>query len=93
MLEIVQREASWKPTELSHRQIEQMIHKYIKPETEQKEWLIVFQVVPYIDSIYVYYDEYNAKELNYVKRFTFHEDYAWNSFDEQFFRNKCRLCL
>lgn len=89
MLEIVQREASWKPTELSHEQIEQIIHKHLNPKKEQKEWLIVFQVVPYIDSFYVYYDEYNVKSPGYVKRFTFCDDYAWSFWDEQFFIKNC----
>lgn len=89
MLEIVQKEDSWKPTELSRKQIEQMIHRYIKPENEHREWLVVFQAVPYIDSIYVHFDEDSTESPDYVKRFTFHDGYVWSFLDEQFFKENC----
>lgn len=37
MLEIVQRETSWIPTELSKEQIDEIIHKHLKNEEELKE--------------------------------------------------------
>lgn len=89
MLEIVQRKDSWKPTELSYKQIEQIVSKHVNPENKQKEWLIVFRVVPYIDSIYVYDEEYNLKSPDYVKRFTFCDNNVWSFSDEQFFINNC----
>lgn len=50
-------------------------------------YLHIFQIEPYIDSIFIEYGEY--REIFDIRRFTIKEDYIWNGDDEDFFHEYC----
>lgn len=50
-----------------------------------RDYLIITQVEPFIDSIYVHNTGSDSLERMYKKRFVFHDGYIWDFEDEKFF--------
>ena len=55
------------------------------------DFLYIFQIEPYIDSIYIEYGEDLSPVM--IQRFAFHEDFAWDGESEAFFHEHCvKVC-
>lgn len=84
MLEFGFAENKWNPPELSDKDIKTLLDK-TNPQLLNAEYcLIIFQAIPFIDSILV-------SNTRYVARFTFHENYIWSSDNEELFVRACLL--
>ncbi len=90
------RENIWTPPEITNELIESCwtgiehnTHKNI-----ERNYLVIFRSTPYIDTIYVEFNDSISDSPTYIKRFTFHDDYIWSYEDEKEFEDKClrNLC-
>mgnify|MGYP000004954785 FL=1 len=80
------KENTWMPQKISPEITERCIAEAL--HSKANEYLAIFQIEPYIDSLFLKCDRNNIKKINW-KRFTFHEGYRWEYEDECFFRNQC----
>ena len=78
----------WEPPEIRDSDLAAYLSSIQPGESEKRDRLIIFRVKPYIDSLYVQYDDASGKPT-IRKRFTFHEDYRWEYEDERFFVDNC----
>ncbi len=87
MLEIFSLDNKWNPPELSSLELEEYCNQIFK--SEDKNYLVIFKVEPYIDSVLVQVNDTNPQEAVCVKRFTFHEGFVWDFETEKFFVERC----
>lgn len=79
----------WTPEPLPEEKIEELYQSVRPNPGEEAEWLIIFRVDPYIDSLYVHYSFRSNEKPIKIKRFTFQEDYRWSYADENYFSQHC----
>ncbi len=84
MLEYLFHENVWEPPILTEDKIDNLLDE--APESTPGH-LVIFQIEPYVDSLYIEYD--SANQTIQTMRFTFHEGYAWTKEEEADFENKC----
>lgn len=86
MLELFAKENTWNAPEIDEEKLLADLEAD-RDGNQSDEILHIFRTVPYVDSVYVKYDTDNQPLT--VKRFTFHDGYAWTDTDEDFFREHC----
>ena len=84
ILDVVPKTSVWMPPEIDAYDLAMSVRNDINA-SQSRQCLYVFQGVPYIDSLYIEYDE-NRIPL-FMRRFTFRENHYWDSWKEIFFLN------
>ena len=89
LLEIGYQDNTWEPPEIDENILFQMAVdvREDKNAIQSKEYLYIFRTNPYIDSVYIVYDE--GRQPVSLRRFTFHEGYIWSRSDELYFHEHC----
>ena len=80
------KENTWNPPDLNTVIVKNCIHEAV--EKGANEYLAIFQISPYIDSLFIRCDK-NEPGKFLRKRFAFHEGYTWKYEDECFFHTHC----
>lgn len=70
MLEVMNKESTWQPPKISQNDLIDIFNNNTNHNIRQGEHFIIFKMSPYIDSVYVSYDE---DKISIIKRFTFAE--------------------
>lgn len=86
MLEVMNKESTWQPPEISQNDLIDIFNNNTNHNIRQGKHFIIFKMSPYIDSVYVSYDE---DKISIIKRFTFAEGYDWGYKREKYFREHC----
>lgn len=86
MLDFMLCKNTWNPPELSNQVLLDIctdgLPDNIGPDGD---FFIIFQIEPYIDTIYVHFTGEDNVASMYKKRFVFREDYKWDYEDERLF--------
>lgn len=86
LLDINKSDNTWIPPEIDARGLALSLKNDMNAQ-QSMEYLHIFKVVPYIDSIYIEFDA--DRKLVVIKRFAIHEGYRWSIDDEEFFHSHC----
>ncbi|MCR5251674.1 MAG: PcfJ domain-containing protein [Lachnospiraceae bacterium] len=83
-----ERKNSWEAPPIEEALL--MAMASLEPESKKKdEFFYIFRVKPYIDALCILFDA--EHEPAACRRFTFHEDHAWDREDEGFFKETCLI--
>ncbi|MCM1082743.1 MAG: hypothetical protein NC428_04615 [Clostridium sp.] len=86
MLNFFQIKNTWNPPQIA----EDALNKYYEEVPDDyDDYLVILQTKPYIDALYVHYDNYVSENPMYSKRFVFKENYVWDYEDEQIYIDRC----
>jgi len=86
ILEIHTEKNTWMPPGIDEYAMAESMAQDVNAK-QGEGFVYVFRTQPYIDSVYVRYDE-NRKPVE-IKRFTFHEGYIWSNKEERVFDEYC----
>lgn len=89
MLEILRKENTWNPPELTREELLGILRDRIQFLEHRQDYWVVFQVLPYPDCIYAHYEEGSMGDPSVVRRYTFHEGYCWSEKQERYFEKHC----
>lgn len=90
MLDIIGTVANtWMPPSLSTDEIHRICTDHMKSDQPDSDFLAIIKIEPYIDALYIHYDDCNNPFSAYTRRFTFHEGYRWDCEEERVFVEKC----
>lgn len=84
MLNLLQRENTWCPPDIDENQIIKN-HK----EIDGQEIFVIFQIMPYIDALYVDYGKHHTDTPQTVQRFSFHDGWHWDYKTKHLFESRC----
>ncbi len=89
ILEMGYPDNKWQPPSMDEKTMLNMAYDMRNDinAIQSDNYLHIFRTKPYIDSLYITYDE--DREAITIKRFTFHEGYIWSREEEQFFHRAC----
>lgn len=90
MLEFMQIHTNtWEPPEITREDLINICAKGLPEDIgPEGDFLIITQVEPYIDALYVHFSGTDNIESMYKKRFVFREDYQWDYEDERLFEDR-----
>lgn len=71
--------------------MEKFLHAIKGAMEMEEDYLILFQIEPYIDALYVHKKKPYSQNEVYLKRFTYKDGYGWDYEQEQIFYERC-LC-
>ncbi len=86
ILELNTRNNTWNPPEIQEMKLAYSVRNDVIAR-QSADFLFIFQTKPYIDSLYIEYDE--EREPVNIRRFAVHEGYTWDKESEEFFHNHC----
>ncbi len=86
ILELHLNKNTWVPPQIAEEEIALTVRND-ESARYNNEYLYIIQIQPFIDSIYIIYDE-DRKPVQ-VRRFAIHEGYAWDRESEGFFHDHC----
>lgn len=87
------KENIWEPDKLTDMDIAIYAGRAVRGEFEERDYLVIFKTEPYIDSILVHLRAERSgsgESFEYLGRFTFRPDYAWDEETERQFSQLCR---
>ena len=83
------QDKNWIPPLLGYDTLNSMMLTYAKVSEDTHDFLVIFRVTPYIDSVHFHYSLDNEPYLQFVNRYVFHEGYEWSSEYEYYFDEYC----
>ncbi|MCR5272135.1 MAG: PcfJ domain-containing protein [Lachnospiraceae bacterium] len=86
LLDVFRNNNTWSPPEIPAEEMAISVSDDINAR-QSDEYLYVFQVEPYIDSLYIHYDD-DRRPVE-LHRFAIHEGYTWSFEEESFFHQHC----
>ena len=89
MLEYLLPENVWQPPKLTSEEITEYCKEVTLDGYIERDFLVVFKIEPYIDSILVHINTEKNNQVEYNERFTFHNGYAWTPEMEKLFEERC----
>ena len=75
-------ENTWMPPSLSADEIDRLCMDHLTSDKSDMDFLAIIKIEPYIDSLYIHYDDRNNPFSVYTKRFTFNEGFRWGDEEE-----------
>ena len=87
MLDYSLTESSWEPPKLDMDALHEQVEAHRK--NRFNEYLIILNEEPYIDAVYVKFDEGEFEDMFSYIRFAIHEGNAWGRDKERLFIGKC----
>lgn len=81
-LRIDKKQNDWNPPPVDEYGLAKQAYKEINQRMIDR-YYYVFQITPYIDSLYIEYGDQGT--ILSIRRFTFHDDYYWDSYSENIF--------
>lgn len=83
------RENTWEPPELSYADMMCTCALNLPDDLEPEgDYLLILQVEPYIDSVYLHFTGDDTIASMYKRRFVFHDGYKWSYEDERLFADR-----
>ena len=86
ILEMRSSQSGWEPPMVNQKEIARRAAAEMNI-TGRKACMYIFRIIPYIDALYILFDESVRPEL--IRRFCVHEGYTWDFSDEKFFHGYC----
>ncbi len=86
ILELNPHKNTWDPPAIAAEEMAQSVKDDVNAR-QSTDYLYIFQTEPYIDSIYIEYDQDRAPVT--IRRFAIHEGYTWDRDSEVFFHDRC----
>ena len=72
-------ENTWMPPSLSADEIDRLCMDHLMSDKSDMDFLVIIKIEPYIDSLYIHYDDRNDPFSVHTKRFTFNEGFRWGA--------------
>ena len=89
MLNFVSRNNMWNPPHLPLDVISENCRKSNLSNYRGRDFLLIFNVYPYIDSILLHVSDSKDEEPELIGRFVFAEEYVWSYEEEALFVERC----
>ena len=89
MLNLASRNNTWIPPDLPSEVIWEYFVKYNLSNYAGRDFLLIFNVYPYIDSVLLHISESKNEMPEFISRFIFREDYVWSYKEEKLFVERC----
>ena len=86
ILELNTHKNTWNPPVIAAEEMAQSVKDDVNAR-QSTDYLYIFRTEPYIDSIYIEYDQ--DRDPVMIRRFAIHEGYTWDRENEEFFHDRC----
>lgn len=89
MLDFLVPNNKWQPPQLTSEEITEYCKQATTGDYIERDFLVIFKIEPYIDTVFVHINAGKTCEPVYINRFTFHKGFIWDSETEKIFVDRC----